>query len=383
MALKPVSISQLNDYISRVLGTDPLLSNVRVRGELYGVKYHSSGHIYCTMIDSFSRIRCFISRDRAAELRYRLADGMEVTVTAAVNVYKKGGTYSLSVKMLEAGGSGSLQIAFEEMKAKLDKEGLFDPAHKKPIPEFPARVAVVTSGTGAAIRDILKNITARNRFVDVRVVPVLVQGAGAAAQIAGAIDYLNENFSDIDVMIVGRGGGSPEDLCAFNEEMVARSIYNSEIPVISAVGHEIDFTIADMVSDVRAETPTKAGVLAVPDVSLLETRMNELISGIRSRLISRIDYNRMKAENIGLNIRSGLREKLKSERDRLEKYRIILETNDPRSIMKSGYSILSDDDGHMISDAARLETDKEYLLTLYRGRARVRITSLEISEDQV
>ncbi len=383
MALKPVSISQLNEYISRILGTDPILSNVRARGELYGVKYHSSGHIYCTMIDSFSRIRCFISRERAAGLRYQLADGMEVTVTAAVSVYKKGGMYSLNVKELEAEGLGSLQIAFEEMKAKLDKEGLFDPAHKKPLPEFPEKVAVVTSGTGAAVRDILKNIQARNRFVSVMIVPVLVQGTGAAAQIAGAIADLNRNFDDIDVMIVGRGGGSPEDLWAFNEEIVARSIYNSEIPVISAVGHEIDFTIADMVSDMRAETPTKAGVLAVPDISLLETRMGELVSRMRSQLMSRIEYNRMKTENGLYNILNRLREKLKSESDRLEKFRIILETNDPRRIMKNGYSILSDDAGHMISDAALLETGEEYLLTLYKGRAHCRITSLEVSEDQL
>lgn len=259
MALRPVTVSQLNEYISRVLSTDPLLGNISVTGEISNLKFHGSGHIYFSLIDGNSKVNCFLPSSYAENLSYAPGDGLEVTVQGYINVYKKGGTYTLFVKNIEVSGEGNLSMAFDILKKKLDKEGIFDKEHKKPIPKFPKKLGVVTSETGAAVRDIIKIIKSRTRLTDVTVFPVLVQGQKAAADIAGTLDMINEKFPDIDVLIVGRGGGSSEDLWAFNEEMLARAVYRSEIPIISAVGHEIDITICDFAADMRAETPTGSG----------------------------------------------------------------------------------------------------------------------------
>ena len=258
MAIKPVKVSQLNGYIKRILQTDPLLGNVSVIGEISNLKFHGSGHVYFSMKDEGSRLNCFLPADRAQNLRYELSEGMEITASGYIYLYERGGSYSLNIRDIEVAGLGNLSIAFEKLKAKLEAEGLFDKEHKKEIPFFPEKIAVVTSETGAAVRDILKIIKSRNNYVDVLIYPVLVQGPSAAGEIAHAIADINEKWPDIDTIITGRGGGAMEELWAFNEEIVARSIYASKIPVISAVGHETDFTIADFVADRRAETPTAA-----------------------------------------------------------------------------------------------------------------------------
>ena len=267
MAIKPVSVSQLNGYIKRILQTDPLLGNVSVVGEVSNLKYHGSGHVYFTLKDANSKISCFLPHDRAEALRYELSEGMEITASGYIYLYERGGSYSLNIRDIEVAGLGNLAIAFEKLKSKLEAEGLFDPAKKKAIPSFPEKIAVVTSETGAAVRDILKIIKNRNNYVDVLIYPVLVQGPAAAGEIAAAINHINEKWPDTDTIITGRGGGSMEELWAFNEEIVARAIYASAIPVISAVGHETDFTIADFVADRRAETPTAAAHMAVPDIN--------------------------------------------------------------------------------------------------------------------
>ncbi len=243
MALKPVSVTQLNEYISRVLTTDPLLGNIRVTGEITNLKYHSTGHVYFSIADENSKINCFFPVSYVKNLRIKLYDGLKVIINGYINVYKKGGTYTLFVRSIESCGEGDLAAAFELLKKKLDAEGLFAQEHKKPIPAFPRKIGIVTSETGAALQDILKIIKGRTSLVDILIFPVLVQGPDAAADIASALDRINETFHDIDTLIVGRGGGSAEDLWPFNEECVARAIYRSRIPVISAVGHEIDFTI--------------------------------------------------------------------------------------------------------------------------------------------
>jgi exodeoxyribonuclease VII large subunit len=380
MSLRPVSVTQLNDYISRVIGTDPLLSSVTVQGETSGVKYHSSGHVYMSLVDGASRINCFIPRDYAAVLGFVLSDGMDVVLKGGVSVFKKNGTYSLFVRSIEVAGEGDLSAAFEELKNRLNKEGLFDKVHKKSLPAFPYRVGVVTSNTGAAIRDILKIIKSRNDFVDVAIFPVLVQGDGAAPQIAAAIDYINENFSDIDVLIVGRGGGSAEDLWAFNEEIVARSIYRSEIPVISAVGHEIDFTISDMVADVRAETPTAAAQMAVPDTSELAALLEDLKNSMTVQLKNNVMYNGLKAETMAREMKDVLLSKIESSRNAMENLKLILTENDPRMILENGYSIMEGQDGRVITDSAMLDRDQDYRLTFNKGYAYCRIT--EIGSDE-
>lgn len=379
MALKPITVSQLNDYISRVLGTDPLLGAVVVKGEIFSLKYHSSGHIYFSIMDANSKVSCFLPREYAQTLQFPLSDGQEVILTGAINVYKKNGTYSLYVRHVEIEGEGDLAIAFEAMKVKLQKEGLFDPAHKKPIPLFPKKIGIVTSKTGAAVRDILKILQSRNHMTDVIIFPVLVQGDAAAADIAGMIDYVDSHFDDIDTLIVGRGGGSADDLWAFNEEIVARSIYNCSIPIISAVGHEIDFTIADFVADRRAETPTAAAQMAVPDTKELADKLEELKEYLYVQLSNKLMYHRLYVDNQAASMKQLLHRKIQEKQHRVENLRLILEENNPLKILESGYAVISNIDGSIIRSVAELEPDHHYQMKLKDGFAKILVE--EIGRD--
>lgn len=376
MALKPVTVSQLNEYIGRVIGTDPLLGAVVVKGEISNLKYHSTGHVYFSIMDAASKINCFLPRDYAMKLHYQLDDGMEVTLTGAINVFKKNGTYSIYVKNVDVGGAGNLAIAFEKMKEKLNQEGLFEQQHKKPIPRFPDKVGIITSNTGAAVRDILKILKSRNNLVDIVIFPVLVQGDAAAADIAGMIDYVNEHFDDIDTLIVGRGGGSADDLWAFNEEIVARSIYASRIPIISAVGHEIDFTIADLVADLRAETPTAAAQIAVPDTKLLREQLKDLKENLYIQLSNKLMYNRLRIDNLASEMRSLLDTVITERRNDLEKYRIVLEENNPKKILENGYAVLTAENGHVVSSTEQLSTGQLLKVSLKDGFAKCQITEI-------
>lgn len=376
MALKPISVSQLNDYIGRVIGTDPLLGAVVVKGEISNLKYHSSGHIYFSIIDAASKINCFLPREYAMQLHYQLDDGMEVTLTGSVNVFKKNGTYSIYVKNVEVSGAGNLAIAFEKMKEKLSREGLFDQAHKKPIPKFPDKIGVITSNTGAAVRDVLKILKSRNNLVDIVVFPVLVQGEAAAADIAGMIDYVNEHFDDIDTLIVGRGGGSADDLWAFNEEIVARSIYASQIPIISAVGHEIDFTISDLVADLRAETPTAAAQLAVPDTAQLKEKLLDLKENLYVQLSNKLMYNRLRIDNLAAEMRSHLNSLIVQRQNELERYRLVLEENNPNKILENGYSVITAENGHVVSSIGDLACGQTLRVSLKDGDAKCLVTEI-------
>lgn len=376
MALKPISVSQLNDYIGRVIGTDPLLGAVVVKGEISNLKYHSSGHIYFSIIDAASKINCFLPREYAMQLHYQLDDGMEVTLTGSVNVFKKNGTYSIYVKNVEVSGAGNLAIAFEKMKEKLSREGLFDQAHKKPIPKFPDKIGVITSNTGAAVRDVLKILKSRNNLVDIVVFPVLVQGEAAAADIAGMIDYVNEHLDDIDTLIVGRGGGSADDLWAFNEEIVARSIYASQIPIISAVGHEIDFTISDLVADLRAETPTAAAQLAVPDTAQLKEKLLDLKENLYVQLSNKLMYNRLRIDNLAAEMRSHLNSLITQRQNELERYRLVLEENNPKKILENGYSVITAENGHVVSSIGDLACGQTLRVSLKDGDAKCLVTEI-------
>lgn len=275
-----LSVHQLNEYVRILLARDPLLRQVRVRGEISNCRYPSSGHIYFTLKDDQDRIRCVLFRQSTIHLDFMPVDGMGIVAEGTVSLYSKEGQYQLTVEKMEREGLGDLHLAFEAMKNRLQKEGLFDLERKKPLPMLPKKIAVVTSHTGAAVRDILRVLRHRNRTVDVLILPVAVQGAKAGRQIASAIAYANTR-KDIDLIITGRGGGSIEELWAFNEEEVARAISRSELPVISAVGHETDFTISDFVADVRAATPSNAAELAVTETS----RLLSVTEGLKKRLI--------------------------------------------------------------------------------------------------
>ena len=367
MALRPVSVTQLNDYIGRVLQTDPLLGNISVIGEISNLKYHSSGHVYFSLVDEGSKVNCFLPSSYAQALPWRLGDGMEAVVRGYINVFKKGGTYTLFVRSLEVSGDGSLAAAFQLLKDKLQQEGLFDPAHKKPIPVFPKKVGIVTSETGAAVRDILKIIQSRTKMTDVIVFPVLVQGEGAAADISAMLDYISENYTDIDTLIVGRGGGSMEDLWAVNEEPVARAIYRSRIPVISAVGHETDFTISEFAADKRAETPTAAAELAVPDDEKLKEKLQWHRQNLLLQLENKVRYQRLRADQCRLDLQVLLRSRLDMYRHELEKRRLLLEENSPKRLLARGYAVVESADGRMVASVSDLHEGSDYRIRMQDG----------------
>ena len=377
MALKPVSVTQLNEYISRVIGTDPLLMNVGVRGEISGVRFDGRGNCYFSLVDDESSVDCRIWADSIADAPFEPKDGLEVILRGFINVYKKRGTYNLNVRSCELVGAGGLAKAFEEMKQKLAAEGLFDESHKKKLPLFPRKIAVVTAATGAAVQDITKTIRSRNDLVSIYIYPSLVQGDGAAEQIAHNIDFINSTRDDIDVIIVGRGGGSAEDLWPFNEECVARSIYASRIPVISAVGHEIDYSISDLVADVRAATPTAAGQIAVPDTSELREEIDDLKGSMLRQLRNNAAYDRIKADNVRESMRSSLSARITGLRAEAERMKVVLESNDPGRIMKRGYSVVKDRSGKIVSDASFVEKGQELEVDLAKGKLAVKALSKE------
>ena len=390
MALKPVSVKQLNSYIKRVLQSDPILGNVSVVGEISNFKLHGSGHVYFNLKDDASKINCFLPSGIFRDLRFELDEGMQVVATGYINIYERGGSYSLNIRDINVEGVGNLAIAFENMKKRLEAEGLFDQANKKPIPTFPEKIAVITSETGAAIQDILKIIKNKNNYTDILIYPSLVQGDNAAGEIAHGIEIINQVYPDIDTIIVGRGGGSMEELWAFNEEIVARAIYNSNIPIISAVGHETDITIADFVADKRAETPTAAADMAVPDTDELKFYVDDLGEALVDNLNSKVDKlelrlfdNRMdvmknqlihRIEQSGSdvflmmsNMTSDIKEIITSKEHSFEKYLKELEALNPKSIMKRGYSALSAEDGKLISSVKQMDLGDKVKVTLIDG----------------
>ena len=367
MALKPVTVTQLNEYISRVLGTDPLLSNITVTGEISNLKHHSSGHIYFSISDASSKINCFLPASYARNLAYELGDGINVIIRGYVNVYKKGGTYTLFVRELEAAGEGDLSIAFELLKSKLRDEGLFDAAHKRPIPAFPRKIAIITSPTGAAVRDMIKIITGRTSMTDVTIFPAQVQGTGAAAEMAEVLDFVNENFPDTDTVIIGRGGGSAEDLWAFNEEVLARAIYRSKIPVISAVGHETDFSISDFVADMRAETPTAAAEKAVPDDGQLKNQILTYMTGLMTDLKNRVDLSELRREKYIQNMRIALIKRIDDYEHSLLQSYITLNENNPVKILNKGYAYIENNRGQVVSSAGSVTEGSRYRIFFKDG----------------
>ena len=288
---EPISVTALNQYVKGLLDRDRLLAGVYVRGEISNYKRYPSGHHYFSLKDAESSIRCVLFRGNAASLRFQPENGMKVVVTGRVSVYPRDGAYQLYCQRMIPDGVGELALAFEQLKNKLAREGLFDPERKKPLPQFPGRIALVTSPAGAAVRDMIRILGARWPMTEVLVVPVRVQGEEAAEEIAGALDLVNA-LNLADLIITGRGGGSMEDLWAFNEEIAARAIARSRIPVISAVGHEPDVTISDFVADRRASTPSNAAELAVPDQEELRETLYHLYNRLDRAVDRRLQSHR-------------------------------------------------------------------------------------------
>lgn len=388
MKYNAVTVTQLNKYLKDKFDEDENLGAILVKGEISNFKNHYTGHLYFTLKDENSLIKCIMFKSYAERLAFKPKDGMKVMVFGAVSVFERDGVYQIYVKSMMEDGMGDLHEQFEQLKAKLEKEGLFDESHKKPIPLYPKVVGVLTSQTGAVIRDIINVSTRRNPNVYIRLLPVPVQGPGAAEKIVEKIRIMNEK-KIADVLIIGRGGGSLEDLWPFNEEIVARAIYESELPVISAVGHETDFTIADFVADLRAPTPSAAAELAVPDVYELKQKINNYQNRCRMSLKKQVELMKLRYEKcmksrVFTDPMRRIRDMdvtLDSYVQRLEmKIRAIqkdsqtsyvelvtkLDTLSPLKTLTRGYS-LTEKDGKIIKSVTELKDDDEVKLRFVDG----------------
>ncbi|MCD8212243.1 MAG: exodeoxyribonuclease VII large subunit [Oscillospiraceae bacterium] len=419
------SVSQINRYVKEMLDTDSGLRNIYIRGELSGYKIASSGHHYFTLKDEKCAIDCAMFRNQAATLKFKPENGMQVIALGRVSLYPEGGKYQLYVNELTAEGLGDLYLAFEQMKEKLTKEGLFDEEHKKALPAYPEHIILITSESGAAVQDMIRILGTRWPRCRITLIPVLVQGEGAAEEIAAAVRWANANLQQADLIITGRGGGSYEDLMAFNAECVARAIYDSEIPVISAVGHEPDVTIADYVADVRASTPSNAAELAVPDqdavmdnLEHLGRRMKRAMERIleeRRLLIGRYAANRVLADPLAYvqdrrmqidllqsRMVASLRQKLNqnekllagcsaglrpalqagvvNRQKKLSSLAAALDAMSPLKVLGRGYSIATDDRGSVISSVKQTKADAELNLRLCDGSLSCRVEEVIASD---
>lgn len=359
---KIYTVSKINKYIKKLFENDYNLQDVWILGEISNFKLHSSGHMYFVLKDKESQIKCVMFRGNNYTLRFMPEDGMKVKVRGDISVYEKRGEYQLYVKEIIEAGKGELYLAFERLKAKLKDEGLFSEEIKKKLPLVPHNIAVITSPTGAAIRDIITISLRRFSNLSILVVPSLVQGAFAAREIAKKIDFLNRHFKDLDFIIIGRGGGSLEELWAFNEEILARSIYNSKIPIVSAVGHETDFTISDFVADLRSPTPSAAAEMTIPDkssliknIGLLESKINRAIKRNLELKMERIDSisRRLKyqgpenkinqyyqyIDEFSARLNSRIKHRVELYEERVKKDSQRLDSLSPRAVIERGYSI--------------------------------------------
>ncbi len=381
-------VTELNEHIKDLLDADAVLNGVYVRGELSNYKVYPSGHHYFTMKDQDGSLRCVMFKGSATKMRFKPENGMKVIAFGRVAGYPRDGAYQLYVNELTPDGVGDLYVAFEQLKEKLYKEGLFDERHKKPLPRFPKRIAVITSSAGAAVRDIIRVLGKRWPLSKVIILPVRVQGVEAPAEIVGAIKYANR-CSIADLIITGRGGGSIEDLWAFNDERVARAIYDSVIPVISAVGHEPDVTIADFVADLRAATPSNAAELAVPDINdMRETLLNmELRTGqalrrelksLRQRLIdlsqkrvmlspkNYIDDKRLLLDFTHGRLNAASQKKITSAREKYIRLAAALDAMSPLKVLGRGYAIARTQDGSVIKKASDVHSGDKIKVRLQK-----------------
>lgn len=372
--MKPVTVTQLNEYIANKLRNDLNLRELPVEGEISGLS-KSGAHYYFTLKDADSLIKCAIWGSNASKIDMRIVEnGKKVVVIGDISPYAKGGSYSLSIRYIEDAGDGDLMSEFNEIKEKLEKEGLFDKKYKKAIPKFPRRVGVITSSTGAAIEDIKKIITSKNNYTDIIIFHTQVQGIGSAESICENI-RLAKNYSDniekINTLIIGRGGGSAEDLASFNDEGVARAIFECEIPVISAVGHESDFSISDFVADVRAETPTAAADIAVMNTYDLQEEIGIYIKQLRDsinlKITSEKDLLESKLELLFTNIRN----KINDANNTIEKAMILINENNPQNIFNKGYAAVLDN-GKIIADINEIEIAHDYDIRLKNGQFKVK-----------
>ncbi|MBS4961206.1 MAG: exodeoxyribonuclease VII large subunit [Clostridiales bacterium] len=396
------SVSQINNYIKSLMDSDFILNSLWVKGEISNFKLHSSGHMYFTLKDDASAISCVMFRGSAELLPFMPENGMQVVICGYVSVYQRTGEYQIYAELMLPEGAGALSTAFEQLKKKLSQEGYFDPDFKREIPQRPKKIAVITSPTGAAVRDIIKISTRRNPNINLVVVPVQVQGTGAAEEIVQAIQMVND-WNGADVIIIGRGGGSIEDLWAFNEEKVARAIFASNIPVISAVGHETDMTISDMVADLRAPTPSAAAELAVEDVSVEKERFLTFVKRLREaedfiisnasqrlkqsldrpvlrRPVEKILQSQIYIENCEQSLKKEMEYQLEKRKNCFVQQIKKLEVLSPLSVMQRGFVLIESKAGRILSSVDDMEKGQSVHIRLRDGQAWAVIESREKDE---
>ncbi len=396
-----LTVTDLNLYIKSVVENDFILNNITVKGEISNFKNHSSGHLYMSLKDNSGVIRAVMFRTSASKLRFEPKNGMQVIVTGRVGVFERDGQYQIYINEMIPDGVGALYIAYEQLKAKLEAEGLFDSSHKKPIPKYPNIIGVVTSPTGAAIRDILNILKRRFPYTKVYLYPVLVQGPDAAASIVRGLKYFD---GKVDTVITGRGGGSIEDLWAFNEEIVARAIFEMKTPVISAVGHETDFTIADFVADRRVPTPSAAAEIAVPSSAELSRFLKIVDARLSTALINKVEKSKKELENLknrdvlknplavfdikrmAVDSYEARLEKAFTDRKTFFKERFLkcffkLDALHPLKILNRGYSMATDKKGSPVSSIKKIKAGDIIKLNFSDGKADCTVNNTQIIEE--
>lgn len=397
------TVTQVNTYIKNLFLRDYNLNNIYVKGEVSNCKYHTSGHIYFTLKDGTGQMACVMFAGQRSGLHFTLREGQSVIALGQVSVYERDGKYQLYAKEIIEEGLGLLYQRYEQLKAGLEKEGLFLGEHKKPIPAYPASVGIVTAKTGAAIQDIMNIARRRNPYVQLYLYPAQVQGEGAAQTIVAGIKALERK--QVDTIIVGRGGGSIEDLWAFNEEIVARAIYECTVPIISAVGHETDVTIADFVADLRAPTPSAAAELAVPDIRGVLYEMEKLRGSLNRNLEIKISLNRKELESLALRLEhlspvyqirqkkqqlmdaeqaldQMIHNKIMKKRHLLELYIEKLEGLSPVKKLNKGFALVAGEDNRIINSIEKTGIGQELVISVTDGDIRARVTELKAVERQ-
>ncbi|MBU5434863.1 exodeoxyribonuclease VII large subunit [Pseudoflavonifractor sp. MSJ-37] len=389
------TVGQVNQYIKSLMDGDRHLAGLFIRGEISNHKTYPSGHHYFSLKDADGAIRCVMFRREAAGLRFRPQNGMKIIAFGRITVFPRDGQYQLYCDRLTADGVGDLHLAFEQCKEKLFREGLFDPAHKQPIPKFPGRIALITSPVGAAVRDMLRILNARWPMAQVLVIPVRVQGSEAPGEISAALDWADRHQA-ADLIITGRGGGSMEDLWAFNEEIVARSIYACRIPVISAVGHEPDVTIADFVADLRAATPSNAAELAVPDQNDVYAGLFQMERRLDRAAARTLERSRTRLEHLGerrvlrdpiapiqdrrswlelqrKGLAGGISAALSGEKEQMARLAAALDAMSPLKVLGRGYAIPRKEDGSLIRSRTDVASGERIDLKISDGSIRCRV----------
>ena len=400
MKLRALDISEVNSYIKRILTNDPILYNLRVKGEISNFKVHSSGNVYLSLKDEKSKLNCIIFKSNY-DKSLNLDNGVKIIASGYISVYERDGAYQLYINEVEIEGIGNLYIEFNKLKEKLKKEGLFDTKYKKEIPKMPRSIGVITSPTGAVIRDII-NVTKR-RFpkVDIKLYPVNVQGDKSASDICEGIEFFNR-MENVDTIIVGRGGGSLEELWSFNEEIVAREIFKSKIPIISAVGHETDFSICDFVSDMRAPTPSAAAEIATPDLSEIYYKLNTIKNRMNRSLNNQVILDNEKLNNtfdkinnymknyivrdkviqldqIYDKIKLRLEQKLETSKEKLSKKAALLHNLSPLATISRGYSIV-EKNGQVINSIEEVNITDDINITLKDGSLECNVNKINSKE---